>query len=177
MKCLHGVWRIGLAVFALSLLVAWSMGSNNGNNPTVQAQGNLETKLTLTMGEFFFQAEGAAKNAPIKLQTAVPYRMKFKNVGKIVHRIKIGRGLQVEEGVPHDYAEHLFDGVEVRIEGKLASGNFKVDTQRLTQLELEAGAELDVIFTLPISKKGEWELGCFVVNHYEAGMSNKLIVE
>ncbi|MBI3658927.1 hypothetical protein HY230_00430, partial [Candidatus Acetothermia bacterium] len=51
MKCLHGVWRIGLAVFALSLLVAWSMGSNNGNNPTVQAQGNLETKLTLTMGE------------------------------------------------------------------------------------------------------------------------------
>jgi uncharacterized cupredoxin-like copper-binding protein len=30
---------------------------------------------------------------------------------------------------------------------------------------------------VPASFKGEWELGCFIEGHYEAGMLAKLIIE
>lgn len=144
-------------------------------NAMSTAQG-FETELTILMGEFFFQLEGQAPNEPIQLETAVPYRITFKNVGNAVHRVKFGRGLIVEEGVPFEYAENLFDNVPLRIEGMANDTIFRVNTDRLLELDLEPGGELDIVFTLPQDAAGEWELGCFVVGHYEAGMLTALVV-
>lgn len=168
-----GFWRIGPIVLVLSLVgFGWTTVPTVGGT-----QGTLQTQLTVLMGEFFFQAEGAPQNAPITLNVAVPYRITFKNVGKAVHRVKFGRGLVVEEGVPFSYTEDLFEGVKVRVQGKTSSGSFKIDMERFSELEIEPGVELEALFTLPQSKQGEWELGCFVIGHYEQGMKTKLIIQ
>lgn len=139
------------------------------------AQG-LEREMTVLMGEMFFQEEGAAQNAAIRLQTTVPYRVTFKNMGDLPHRVKFGRGLIVEEGVPFAYTENLFDRVAVKINGT-DEVSFRVISDQLLELDLDPGQEVEMVFTLPLSSKGEWELGCFVIGHYEAGMRAPLVVE
>jgi len=158
--------RLNAVVLTLAFMVA-SIG---------WAQG-FERELTITMGEFFFQAEGQEQNETIVLETAVPYRVTFKNVGNTIHRVKFGRGLVVEEGVPFDYTEHLFTNIPLRIEGFNNDAEFRVNTNQLLELDLEPGSELVVVFTLPQGAQGNWELGCFVIGHYEAGMRTDLVVE
>ncbi len=158
--------RLAALATVLSLTVA-SLGL---------AQG-LEREMTILMGEFFFQVEGQQPNEPITLESAVPYRVTFKNVGNVVHRVKFGRGLIVEEGVPFAYTENLFTNVPLRVEGVESSGaSFSVNTNQLIELDLDPGGEIAIVFTLPVGAQGAWELGCFVIGHYEAGMRTDLVV-
>jgi len=141
------------------------------------AQG-FESEMTILMGEFFFQVEGQDKGEALVLETGVPYRITFRNIGNTVHRVKFGRGLVIEEGVPFAYTENLFDNVPLRIEGIGDGGvDFRVVTDRLLELDLDPGGEMDIVFTLPQGAQGEWELGCFVIGHYEAGMLAPLMVQ
>ncbi|MDZ7799727.1 MAG: hypothetical protein U5K81_02890 [Trueperaceae bacterium] len=146
------------------------------------AQG-LGEDLTVRMGEMYFQIEGQEKNAPIELEAGVPYRITFVNEGDVEHRVKFGRSVEAEEGVPFDYAEHLFDGVFTRATGMAGNRQFSVDTGQLLELDVQPGAVVLVSFTLPTSTRGEWEIGCFVPatrdtpNHYIAGMRAPLIIE
>ncbi len=136
----------------------------------------LERQLTIEMGEMYFQGAGQAQNEAISLDVGVPYRITFRNVGDEVHRVKFGRGLIVEEGVPFAYAENLFTKVPVKVQGLGATPAFRIITNELIELDLEAGQEVEVLFTLPSSALGNWELGCFVIGHYEAGMRTDLNV-
>lgn len=140
------------------------------------AQG-LERTMTITMGEMFFQQEGMEQNAAITLETGVPYRITFSNVGALTHRVKFGRGLIVEEGVPFAYSENLFTDLAVKVLGTGDLTGFRVIADQLIELDLDAGKTVEVIFTLPLSAKGTWELGCFVIGHYEAGMRAPLVVQ
>lgn len=140
-------------------------------------QTSLETERTIEMGEMFFKEEGAEKNAPIVLKVAVPYKITFKNAGSLLHRVKFGSGLVVEEGVPFDYVSALFEGVNVQVSGTTPEGDFKIKMDDLDELDLDPGVEIIIEFTLPQNKRGEWEMGCFVIGHYEAGMNTRLIVE
>ena len=158
--------QLGSLALVLALLVssAWAQG--------------LERQLTITMGEFYFQAQGQGRNEAIALEVAVPYRVAFKNEGNVVHRVKFGRGLIIEEGVPYAYTENLFNDVPLRVEGITESGaDFRVTTNQMIELDLEPGGEIAIVFTLPQSAEGTWELGCFVIGHYEAGMRANLIVQ
>lgn len=146
------------------------------------AQG-LESELTIRMGEMYFQLEGQEENEPIVLEAGVPYRVTFVNEGDTVHRVKFGRGVTAEEGVPYDYVENLFDGVFTRAAGMAGGRQLAVDTDRLLELDVDPGAVVLFTFTLPTSTRGEWEIGCFVPgsqdgpNHYIAGMRAPLIIE
>jgi uncharacterized cupredoxin-like copper-binding protein len=142
----------------------------------VAAQG-LQSEVTILMGEMYFQEQGSDQNEAITLETVTPYKVTFQNVGAMVHRVKFGRGLVVEEGVPFDYNEHLFDGVTVKIKGAGEETTFRVIANQLLELDLDPGEVVEMVFTLPASAAGEWELGCFVVGHYEAGMRAPLIIE
>lgn len=173
MRAPRKLWRIGITALILSLI---ALGLNMVP-ATGGAQGGSQRELTILMGDFFFQVQGFVPNLPITLQVATPYKLTFKNVGNAVHRIKFGRGIDIEEGVPFDYVEQLFEDVNVRVRGATPAGNFKIDMQRFSELEVDPGVELIVEFTLPQSKQGEWEIGCFVTAHYEAGMFTKLIVQ
>ena len=46
-----------------------------------------------------------------------------------------------------------------------------------TMVEAAAGETFLMTFTLPEDRRGEWETGCFLSGHYEAGMHGTLIVE
>lgn len=43
-------------------------------------------------------------------------------------------------------------------------------------MEVEPGGFASVTFALPADRRGEWEIGCFVPGHYEAGMKATLVV-
>ena len=137
-----------------------------------------EKELTILMGEMFFQVEGAAPNAEIELGALVQYRVLFKNVGNEVHRAKFGRGLVEENETPSGYDVNLFDDVFVSIrawrDGRVVS---RIITDRLIELDLEPGEELELIFTFPRDSRGTWEIGCFVEGHYEAGMFAPVTVQ
>ena len=147
----------------------------------VFAQG-LEREITILMGEMYFQVEGQEPNATIELETGVPYRITFENVGEVVHRVKFGRGVVAEEGSPYAYVEDLFSDIRVRVVGTSGEQQFAVDTDFLAELDLEPGATVEMVFTLTSDKQGEWELGCFVPstannpNHWLAGMRAPLVV-
>ena len=140
------------------------------------AQG-LQRDLTISMGEMFFQLEGQDQNETITLEAGIPYRITFSNVGTLVHRVKFGRGLVIEEGVPFAYTEDLFAGVPVKILGLEDLDGVRIISDQLIELDLDAGKQVEVTFTLPVMKAGEWELGCFVIGHYEAGMRTTLVIE
>lgn len=169
-------WITRLSSIVLIAAVAFAVGVMQ---PSMQAssQGSLVREMTILMGEMFFQASGQAQNEDIRFELAIPYRVTFRNVGSLPHRVKFGRGLIIEEGVPFAYSEDLFDGVNVQISGDTTDGLFKVKTTELTELDLDPGVEIDVEFTLTQDKQGAWELGCFVIGHYEAGMRANLVVE
>ena len=46
-----------------------------------------------------------------------------------------------------------------------------------TMVENQPGETHLMSFTLPESRRGEWNTGCFLPGHYDAGMHGKLIVE
>ncbi|GBD11912.1 hypothetical protein HRbin23_01595 [bacterium HR23] len=59
-------------------------------------------------------------------------------------------------------------------------GNAKAEVggAMFDELEVEPGVkDIWVRITIPEEMKGEWEIGCFVPGHYEAGMHTTLIVE
>lgn len=138
------------------------------------AQG-LERTMTIEMGEMYFQVPGQPQNAEIALDVAVPYRITFSNVGTVRHNVKFGSGLITEEGVPFAYADNLFQNVPLKVLGP-GGASFRVVTNELLELDLDPGQSVDVIFTLPAERTGTWEIGCFVIGHYEAGMLAPLVV-
>ena len=46
-----------------------------------------------------------------------------------------------------------------------------------TMVEAQASQTFHMTFTLPESRRGEWNTGCFLPGHYDAGMHGTLIVE
>ncbi len=132
-----------------------------------------ETEIRVTSGDLFFRVEGRPNNQPIELVAGKRYRLTFTNVGSIMHEVLFGRNPSTEaDGSPGDYQEQMLSGFEVKVKGK----GFEVEAQGLNELELSSGVALSVIFTVPHSLVGNWEIGCFMPGHYMAGMKLPVIV-
>ncbi len=140
-----------------------------------EAHGGAEgaEKLEIELGEMFFRVEGQGEGEPIHLAAGQKYEIEFKNVGAAKHEVMIGREVHAEDGRPHGYETNLFEGVETKFEGH----GWEVEATGMKEIELEPGEEVELVFTLPAGKTGEWEIGCFVPGHYEAGMKLPVIVE
>lgn len=129
-------------------------------------------KLTIELGDLFFRAEGQAENAPIELHAGERYDITFRNVGAAPHEVMIGRVVANMDGRPHGYETNFLDVEEVKYAGR----GWEIEAFGLNEIELEAGEETRIVFEVPGNKAGEWELGCFVPGHYEAGMKAPLMV-
>ncbi len=115
----------------------------------------LDEEIFIEMGSMFFRIPGGENNAPITLEAGKKYALYFFNLDDdVAHNALFGRDPDLEN---HNYKEWLLDGF------------FGVETH-----QGESGAE--VFIQIPEDKKGEWEIGCFVTGHYEAGMKVPLIV-
>jgi uncharacterized cupredoxin-like copper-binding protein len=129
--------------------------------------------LRVDMGEYYFQVEGQEQNAPIVLQAGQPYEFVFVNVGMMEHEVLIGRDVVVEDGVPDGYEINLLDSVPFDVVGE----GWEVEATGLIEMEFEVGTTITIHVTVPEAFVGDWEIGCFIPGHYQAGMKAPVRVE
>jgi uncharacterized cupredoxin-like copper-binding protein len=110
--------------------------------------------LEIRMGEFYFQVVGKEKNAPIEIEAGKELLVKFVNEGAIVHEAHFGNNFDSAKRLYKDLLMPGFHG-----------------------LHLETKAQASLHLLIPADKKGEWEIGCLIPGHYEAGQKAKLIVK
>ncbi len=118
------------------------------------AQKETKADLEIKMGEFYFQVPGKDKNAPIELPADKELLIKFVNEGSIAHEAHFGRDFDSAKRL---YKEDLMPG--------------------FLGLHLEPKQVGYLHLLIPAKQKGEWEIGCLIPGHYEAGQKAKLIVK
>lgn len=152
------VWSIMVAALVLALAAA------AGAAPV--------QKVTLTMRDFGYSP------AKITLQSGVPAELRIVNAGKVTHEFML-------YGMPKDMASMMggeaghewvektnyFQGVQVTTEG----GTVKRKAGAFFELRVAAGKSATIRFT-PV-KKGTFEFGCMIADHYEAGQRGVLVVK
>jgi len=117
--------------------------------------------MNLYMGELYFRLEDGEKNAPITLEAGERHLIRLINEGGATHEIHFGRDADLEERL---YKEDLLG-----TEGEHGAHGFMA-------VVLEPGESSTMMFVIPVTKKGEWEIGCFMTGHYEGGQRAQLLV-
>lgn len=173
--------NLALAVVLLALVLV-ATGCSGGAPATMTAgSGPVDIKLT----DFAFSP------GVVRLQTGREVSFALTNDGKIEHEFMVGRQRASMGG----YEQDLFAGVHVRASGEgyalETPGEAAGQSESHGTMELERGANMAhggtelllrpggraiATFTIPAEKAGEWEIGCFLPGHYEAGMKGVLIV-
>lgn len=125
------------------------------SNVRVLAQKDpTKADLEIKMGEFYFQVPGKDKNAPIELAADKELLIKFVNEGKVAHEAHFGRNFDSTKRL---YKEELMPG--------------------FLGIHLEPNQVGYLHILLSEKQKGEWEIGCLIPGHYEAGQKAKLTVK
>lgn len=143
----------------------------------------LEAIVEIDMNEFSLDNPKGEKNPVFRLPAGKTVGLHLHNEGKILHEFLVGRGsLKYEEAggkkAPAGYEMNLFDLVEADIFLYYGTEKVEVGEAKFGEIEVPAGVrDLWIRFKVPPDLKGEWEIGCFVEGHYEAGMKAKLVIE
>lgn len=171
-------WLLGAALLAgaLALSACAGLGSqtrapSSGLAPVAEAGPAV---IQVRMGEFYFKPE------VVRVKAGQEVRIDFVNDGKIVHEFMAGREVEMHEGKAETFEKDFFKGMDVKQMGQhMESGSMKgmEAADHGMEVELQGGERASLSFTVPTDRNGEWEIGCFVPGHYEAGMKGKLIVE
>ncbi len=118
------------------------------------AHVDIDQEIVITMGEMFFQAAGQDAGAAITVPANQVVRLVFINEGTVLHDAHFGRDADL---TGRKYNENLAAPFDM--------------------LEIPAGGEAWLTFTFTDDQKGEWEMGCFQLGHYEGGMVAPFIIE
>lgn len=128
-------------------------------------------ELRIELGEMYFQVEGLERGQALELEAGEAYTLVFDNRGQMQHEILLGREVVQEDGAPDGYRVNFFADVEVELEGRgEGGGEYKIEAESLHEIYLDPAGRIEVSFRVPEDLSGEWELGCFIPGHYEAGM-------
>lgn len=155
--------------------------------PPPQEPKRLEEKITIEMGDMFFATAQGVTGGLFKVSAGKTVGIKIVNKGAMEHEIMFGREVEFEErevagkkvSVPHGYKVPLFEDVDADIFVYPGGKKIEIETEgKFAEIEMEAGApDVWIRTKFPAGVKGEWEIGCFVPGHYEAGMKAKFIIE
>lgn len=141
----------GLAVSSLGRMPNLAFAQEKPDEPW---EKYIDHELEIELGSFYFQVSGQAKNADINLEAGKIYILSFKNADKDMgHNALFGKDPDMDN---RNYKTLMIDG--------------------LYGIELDGGQSGEIVFRAP-KDPGEWEMGCFVTGHYEAGMKTKIIVK
>ncbi|MBI2940672.1 MAG: hypothetical protein HYY04_09570 [Chloroflexi bacterium] len=147
----------------------------------------LEAVVEIDMHEFSFSVPGAPGTAAVKVPAGKTVGLHLHNEGAVMHELVIGRkpvefverevdGKKVS--VPDGYAKALFEDLEADVFFYYGEGKAEIGGATFEEIEVEPGLrDIWLRFKVPPELAGEWELGCFVPGHYEAGMYATLIIE
>jgi len=140
-------------------------------------------KINITMSDYHFVIEGQKPDQPLQLQAGQIYQITFSNKSesKMAHEILFGKSVTKLSNFAHTYTDPLLSNVPVMITSA-ADSDFMVNVAGLDQLQIGVDKALTIEFTLPDTKVGDWELGCFEYlsmtdsddhpgpTHYDVGM-------
>lgn len=133
--------------------------------------GAAAQKVTIVMRDFSYTP------AKVTLQVGVPAELTFVNKGKLAHEWMVydmpkGMGMMGGEN-GHAWVEktNYFHMVSVSVTG----GKVRRHQGDFMELNVPAGKSATLRFTP--QKKGTFEMGCMIENHYEAGQHGVLIVK
>lgn len=134
-------------------------------------------RIRLILREMRLSVAGAAPGKPLVLKAGRRYALTFENRGQLQHDVALGRGRERTPDGPR-FAENLLAGVEAELVFRDSQGReAAVEGSGFEELELDPGATLTLLLTLPDSAAGDWQAACFMPGHESAGMRLALRVE
>lgn len=160
-------WFTGLAV----VLTAWALVltapslAQNRDEPADQAVNRV---IDVRIASFRYDPD------TLRIPAGQNVRLVFRNEGNFDHEFMAGRS--VTDGMA-GYEIDLFEGVEVQKSKREPEHEEK---RTGTTLTIAPDSTQTLTFRLPPSRRGEWEMGCFLTNpalHYKAGMKGTIIVQ
>lgn len=128
-------------------------------------------KVTITMRDFSYSP------AKVTLQAGVPAEITLVNKGKVAHEFMIYNtpkpGMMMGGEMGHEWVEetNYFHMVNVQATG----GKVTRHQGDFMELNVPAGKSATLQFT-PV-KKGTFEMGCMIEDHYEAGQHGVIVVK
>ena len=157
-------------------------------------------RIEVTLDEYSFSPD------PLRIPAGRPVTLVIRNVGRFPHEFMAGRDVASDdfeqdlfadlhvniEKVKMDHADHGSDATAEHEQaehgatepahvddGQEAAGGHAHGEghDHGTMVENQPGEMHLMSFTLPESRRGEWNTGCFLPGHYDAGMHGELIVE
>jgi uncharacterized cupredoxin-like copper-binding protein len=146
----------------------------------------LEAVTEIDMTEFAFSVPGEKTTPIFRIPAGKTVGLHLHNEGGVVHEVMIGRkpvkfveseveGKKVT--VPDGYAKALFKDHEADLFFYYGESRIELAGATFEELEVDPGVrDIWIRVKFPPELAGEWEIGCFVPGHYEAGMRATLIV-
>lgn len=179
-----------LPALALALVAAACGGGTDGGSDGAGAVaiGEQQEGLTVVMDEYSFAPETLTVSAGQVIELTIV------NEGEKEHELMIGlpvgggpawetdlfARMDPEAMSGDEYHLEGFEGMEEEAGGHEDEGDEMGEMGEMghgAELEVEAGGEVTIRLHIPEDAVGEWEIGCFLPNHYESGMKGTLIVQ
>jgi len=137
---------------------------------TGAASGSSVQKVTLTMRDFGFSPQ------KLTLAQGIPVELTIVNKGKVAHEFmayEMPRQAMSDREMDHDYIAKInyFRNVEVKATG----GKVRRAGKDFIDIRVATGKSVTLAFT-PL-RKGTFEIGCMLADHYQAGMRGVLVVK
>jgi len=154
---------------AAGQIVAHKAGAPHALQPK-----NITQVLEIDMGDHYFGNAQGQKNPTFTLPAGKIVGLHLHNEGAVLHEIVIGRTLK-KDG---DYEQNLTELVTSDV--FFYYGTARAEIGGATYGEIEVDKDMRDVWirlTVPANLKGEWEIGCFVPDHYEKGMHAKIVFE
>lgn len=134
------------------------------------AWGASPQKVTITMREFGYSP------STITLQAGVPAEITLINRGKVAHEFMLygkPKSMMMGGESGHEWVEktNYFHMVNVAVTGG------RVERHRGDFMELTVAAGKSAVLRFTPTKKGTFEMGCMIKDHYEAGQHGTVIVK
>lgn len=131
-----------------------------------------EKTIRITMKDFKFVPK------KINIPTGEKVVIKFKNKGRMDHEFLAGKDVKKDGmGFKTDFFSNI--NVKMTVNGKQVS-NDRMNKNIGTMMYLKPGQHGTMTFTVPSSKAGRYEIGCFKKmgekTHYAIGMKGTMIV-
>lgn len=121
----------------------------------------------------YFSSPQGGRNPSFKLPAGKTVGIHIHNEGGVTHELAIGR--KIDKG---EYQEVLTELVPSDLFFYYGSVKAEVEGAEFGEIEVDAGVrDVWLRLNIPAELKGQWEIGCFVEGHYEAGMHATLLVE
>lgn len=156
----------------LSVILTLFLVGNSSKRVRAQSDSG-KNVITVTMKNFKFIPN------EINIPTGQKVTLEFHNKGSVVHAFMAGNDLTEElEG----YKNGMFSGLTVtkKVNGKTMQKTYKSDESLM--LGVKPGHTATLTFSMPESKQGEYEFGCFKTTgtaktkHYKLGMKGSIKV-